>query len=73
MKLQPQAAEFFIGYGVASAIILILAYLFFPAEVSKGTEAVVLVGSVAVSLFGGFIAVVISIWIKLLMAKRVEE
>ena len=70
MHIKEKSTQFFIGYVVTSVMVLILVWLAFPADVSEGTEAVVLVSSVASAMFGGFIAVVIGIWVERTQSQR---
>lgn len=70
MHIKKKSTQFIIGYGVTTGIVLILVWLLFPGDVSRDTETVVLVSSLAAEIFGGFIAVVIGIWVARSQSQR---
>ena len=72
MHIKQKDTQFFIGYGVTTVIVLILVWLLVPGDVSRDTETVILVSSLAAVIFGGFIAVVIGIWIEHRAVSKIE-
>ena len=63
MHIKQKGTQFFVGYVVTSVMVVVGVWLLFPADVSEDTEVAVLASSVALAMFGGFIAVVIGIWV----------
>ena len=70
MYIKQKDTQFAIGYVVTSVMVVICVWLLFPADVSEDTEAAVLVTSLALSVIGGFIAVVIGIWVARSQSQR---